>query len=173
MSLRKQEGVPRIPKTRKKTIDKMKSTTPTKTEDLIEYRGFVYYKYDKVLKKQYYVLTLVTVKEFVYLDYELSVEVRRVKNVIDISLLGLNTRQSYHVQAGPAKVDIRFEDLYGVYTFNVIKQDGSINSVVIDFNIYKKEMILVEKSMPDKKNNRLFCTFSLAPEQNSFEEVYK
>jgi hypothetical protein len=57
--------------------------------------------------------------------------------------------------------------------FNVIKQDGSINSVVIDFNIYKKEMILVEESMPDKKNNRLFCSFKLAPERNTFEEVYK
>ena len=173
MSLRKQEGVPKIPKTRKKTIDKVKSSTPTKTEDLIEYRGTVYYKYDKILKKQFYVLTIATVKEFVYLDYELSVDVRRVKNVIDISLLGLNTRQSYHVQAGPARVDLQFEDLYGVYTFNVIKQDGSINSVVIDFNIYKKEMILVEESMPDKKNNRLFCSFKLAPERNTFEEVYK
>jgi len=79
MSLRKQEGVPKIPKTRKKTIDKVKSSTPTKTEDLIEYRGTVYYKYDKVLKKQFYVLTIATVKEFVYLDYELSVDVRRVK----------------------------------------------------------------------------------------------
>ncbi|MBK7868531.1 MAG: hypothetical protein IPJ75_16925 [Ignavibacteriales bacterium] len=173
MSLRKQEGVPKIPKTRKKTIDKVKSSTPTKTEDLIEYTGSVYYKYDKVFKKQFYVLTIATVKEFVYLDYELSVDVRRVKNVIDISLLGLNTRQSYHVQAGPARVDLQFEDLYGVYTFNVIKQDGSINSVVIDFNIYKKEMILVEESMPDKKNNRLFCSFKLSPERNTFEEVYK
>lgn len=172
MPLRRQEGVPKIPKTRKKTIDKMKSTTPVKTDDVIEYRAMVYYQYDKVQKRQFYVLTITTVKEFVYLNYEISVDVRKVRNVIDVSLLGLNTRQSYYVQPGPARVDLYFEDLFGKYTFNVIKQDGSINSFTVDFNIYKKEMLVVDESMPDKKNNRLFCTFRLAPELNTFEEVF-
>jgi len=171
MPLRRQEGVPKIPKTRKKTIDKMKSTTPVKTEDVVEYRAMVYYHYDKVQKRQFYVLTITTVKEFVYLNYEISVDVRKVRDVIDVSLLGLNTRQSYYVQPGPARVDLYFEDLYGKHSFNVIKQDGSINSFTVDFNIYKKEMLVVDESMPDKKNNRLFCTFRLAPELNTFEEV--
>lgn len=171
MPLRKQEGVPKIPKTRKKTIDKMMNTTPVRTEDSLEYKAMVYYYFDKVQKKQFYVLTILTVKEFVYLNYEISVDVRKVKNVIDISLLGLNTRQAYHVQAGPARVDLYFEDLFGKHTFNVIKQDGSINSISVDFNIYKKEMLQVEEQMPEKKNNRLFCGFRLAPELNTFEEV--
>jgi hypothetical protein len=124
-----------------------------------------------IQKKQSYVLTILTVKEFVYLNYEISVDVRKVKDMIDISLLGLNTRQSYYVKAGPARVDLYFEDLFGKHTFNVIKQDGSINSMTIDFNIYKKEMLVVEDTQPDKKNNRLFCTFRTAPELNTFGEV--
>lgn len=90
MPLRRQEGVPKIPKTRKKTIDKMKSTTPVKTGDVIEYRAMVYYHYDEIKKKQFYVLTITTVKEFVFLNYLISVDVRKIKNVIDSSLFGLN-----------------------------------------------------------------------------------
>ncbi|OQY72510.1 MAG: hypothetical protein B6D45_09055 [Ignavibacteriales bacterium UTCHB3] len=149
----------------------MKSTTPVKTGDVIEYRAMVYYHYDEIKKKQFYVLTITTVKEFVFLNYLISVDVRKIKNVIDISLLGLNTQQSYYVQPGPARVDLYFEDLYGEHTFNVIKQDGSINSFTVDFNIYKKDIAVVGETIPEKKNNRHFCTFRLAPELNTFEEV--
>lgn len=170
MPLRKQDELPKLPKTRKKTIDKVKSATPTFKKDEVEYHLSVFYKYDAILKKQFYVLSIKTIKEFSNLAYEISVDVRKEKDVIDISLLGLNTKQSYFVQPSPAITDLYFEDLFGKFTVNLIKQDGSINSGIYEFNVYKKEVTLLEEFMPIKKNNRKFCTFGLTPELNTFKE---
>ena len=169
MSLRKLEEMPKVSKPRKKTITKVKNATPQKKEGSVEYVVNVFYKYDPIFKKQFSVISLSTIKLFTSLSYEISVDVQKGKNSIDISILGLNTRQSYYVAPNPATTELLFENLFGKYTVNIIKQDGSINSAAFDFNIYKKEIKLSEISLPKKKNNRVFTRFEVVPESFSFK----
>jgi hypothetical protein len=168
MPLKKPTELPKVPKTRKKDLDKMKSAVPEKKKDAIEYTAKTYFKYDKVQKKQFYVVSIYTVKEFSFLTYEISVNVNKKKNSIEISLLGLNARQSCFVEAKNAFTDLYFENLYGPHTLAFIKQDGSINSFLIDYNIFKKEINIVKNTSPKKKNNRTFCTLEVDPNLFSF-----
>jgi hypothetical protein len=170
MPLRKPDEVPKIPKSRKKSIESLKNTTPGIKEGEPEYRVFVYFKYDKVQKKQFYVISVETVKEFSALNYEISVDVNKAKDSIDISLRGLNTRMSYLVKPQPAHTDLFFEELFGKYTVNIIKQDGSINAGLFEFNIFKKEINLLREIVVKKKNNRKFCSFATEPNLYSFKE---
>lgn len=169
MPLRKLEEMPKVSKPRKKTIAKVKKATPQKKESSVEYVMHVFFKYDPRLKKQFSVVSLSTAKLFTSLSYEISVDVQKGKNTIDISILGLNTRQSYYVSPNPATTELLFENLFGKYTINVIKQDGSINTALFDFNIYRKEIKLSELSLPKKKNNRIFTMFEVASESFSFK----
>jgi len=169
MSLRKLEEIPKISKPRKKSIAKTLEAVPMKKEDSVEYNVHVFFKYDQALKKQFIVISLATVKLFTSLSYEISVDVQKGKNTIAISILGLNTRQSYYVSPNPAVTELLFEILFGKYTVNVIKQDGSINSACLDFNIYKKEIALTEVALPQKKNNRTFARFAVPSELFTFK----
>lgn len=170
MPLKKPGEIPKVPKTRAKGIDKVKSATPGKKKGSIEYTASVYFRYDVARKKQFYTLSIYTVKEFSSMSYEIAVQVHREKRNIDISLLGLNMRQTYYFQAKGASVDIDFEDLFGVYTLSIIKQDGSINSYEIDFNIFKKDITLTASFLPKKKNNRQFSTLAVEREKFTFAE---
>ncbi len=166
MPLKQPKSIPKLPKTRKKTIDALKKSTPLKKKGEVEYVINFYFKYDKVQGKQFYVVRINTVKEFSNLNYGIAVDVRKKKEVIDISLLGLNMRQSYLVNPQPAFTDLMFEDLYGQFQVNLIKQDGSINTADVDFNVFKKEIKIVKDFVPAKKNNGRFCTFMV--DENSF-----
>jgi hypothetical protein len=169
MPLRKQARIPKIPKNRKKSIDALKKATPLKKKSEIEYFAKVFFEYNTIEKKQLYVLQLRTAQEFSFLNYEVSAEVRKRKNIVDISLMGLRTKQSYLVIPQPAISNFYFEDLFGEYTFNIIKQDGSINSAKYHFNLFKKELKLVNEFMLAKKNNRKFCKFEIATDLFTFE----
>jgi len=170
MPLKKPKDYPKLPKTRKKNIEAAKAAIPQKKEDKIEYICSAFFKYDNVLNKQFCTLRLRTVAEFTSFAYEISVASKLTKDVIDITLLGLQAKINYLPQVEVAKTDLDFEDLYGEYTVNIIKQDGSINSAVFDFNIFKKEIDLVKKFMPEKKNNRLFCEFEISYKDFTFLE---
>lgn len=74
------------------------------------------------------------------------------------------------VQAATAEID--FEDLFGKYTLNIIKQDGSFNSAVLHFNIFKKEIALIKEFLPQKKNNGKFCTFGIDKSMYSFSNEF-
>lgn len=171
MPLRKPGEVPHVPKTRKKSLDKVKSAVPEKKKSELEYRVYTYFKYDALKKKQFYVISLATVKEFTVMNYELSVDVFRSKNSIEISLLGLSAKVSYLVQPKGATRDLLFDDLYGQYTISVIKQDGSINSFVVEYNIYKQQITLIKETVPRKKNNTKFCSFEILEQQNTFQST--
>ncbi|PIW98671.1 MAG: hypothetical protein COZ80_09370, partial [Ignavibacteria bacterium CG_4_8_14_3_um_filter_37_9] len=93
MSLRKlvplpinQEKMPKISKPRKKTTTTVKKTIPQKKEASVEYIVTVFFKFDQRLKKQFSVISLATVKLFTSLSYEISVDVQKGKNSIDIRL---------------------------------------------------------------------------------------
>lgn len=170
MPLKNPIEVPKIPKTRKKTTESLKNTIPSEKTGSVEYICKAYYNFDKSLGKQTCNISLETVKEFTVLNYVLSTDVKKIKNMIDISILGLNTQQSYYTVVSPAKAELFFEELFGKHTINIIKQDGSINSAVFDFNIYKKEIKLVEEFLPKKKNNKKFCSFEVSEKDFTFLE---
>lgn len=170
MPLRKQDDLPKIPKTRTKSIEQLKQITPSAKEDSIEYRISAYYKYDERKNKQYYVFGISTMKEFTALNYTISIDVRKKGDIIDVSLLGLNTLQAYLVKPQPAFSEIKFEELFGEHTINIIKQDGTINSAVYEFNVYNKTIKLLDTFVPEKKNNRKFCTFDVAEDSFTFSE---
>jgi hypothetical protein len=71
----------------------------------------------------------------------------------------LRPRQTYFTEVAPAKSEVFFEDLYGEHTINIIKKDGSINSAIVDFNVFKKEIKILNEFLPPKKNNRKFFVF--------------
>jgi hypothetical protein len=167
MPLKKPKDYPKLPKTRKKNIEAAKEAIPQKKEDKI---CSAFFKYDSVLNKQFCSFRIKTIAEFTSFAYEISVASRITKNIIDITLLGLHAKINYLPQVEVAKTDLDFENLYGEYTVNIIKQDGSINSAIFDFNIFKKEINLVKKFMPEKKNNRLFCEFEISYKDFSFIE---
>lgn len=170
MPLKKPKEIPKIPKPRKKSIEDLKDTVPVKKKDEIEYICKAFFKYDKIQKKQFCIILLMTVKEFTVLNYEISVNVQKKKNNIDVSILGLNTKHTYVTYVKPAVSELFFEDLFGKQTINIIKQDGSINSAIFEFNIYKKEIILHEEIIPKKKNNRKFCSFEVDIINSTFSE---
>jgi hypothetical protein len=168
MSLKNPKSIPGIPKARQKSITRLKDSIPRKKESEIEYFCSVYFKKDSATNKQSYCLRLVSTRQFTMLNYEISVKTRRQKKFIDISILGLNTKKGYVTKAGPAVTELLFKELYGKFTFNIIKQDGSINSAVFDFNIFKKQILLVKEFLPKKENNRKFCNFEVAEDKFSY-----
>lgn len=170
MPLRKPKNIPKIPKTRKKKPHAALSAIPLKKPDKLEYICKAYYKYDSMIKKQFCVFAVETVVEFTSFAYEVSVEVIKEKNVIDLILMGLKAQTNVVPQIQPARTEVLFEDLIGDYTVNVVKQDGAINTGEYHFNIYKKEILLSKQYKPKKKNNRLFCTFQVAEDEFSFPE---
>lgn len=168
MPLKKPSEVPKLPKTRKKSAETAKKAIPAKKSDKIEYICFPFFRFDEVLGKEFTAVRIQTISEFTSFAYELSLNSSLEKNVIDIVILGLQTKMNFLPKVEPARADVLFDNLTGDYTINVIKQDGSINSALFHFNIYKKEILLVNKFMPEKKNNRLFCDFAIDESLFSF-----
>jgi hypothetical protein len=168
MPLKKPKNVPKIPKARSKSMEKLKDSTPMDKEPELEYVCKIYFYFDPQKKIQMYAAALETVKYFSMLNYELSLASKKNKKELDISILGLKTKQAYLVQPSPAIGEQLFEDLYGEYTINIIKKDGSINSAVIDFNVYKKEIKIIKEFLPEKINNRKFCEFKISTENFTF-----
>lgn len=169
MPLKKPKSVPKIAKARKKTIEKMKEAVPIKKESEIEYNCLISFKYNPQKKIQQYTFALETAKLFSNMNYSITTEYKKDKKVIDISILGLTPKQTYFTEPGPAFSEILLEDLYGEYTVNVIKKDGSINSAVVDFNVFKKEIKLIKEFLPPKKNNRKFCAFIINIDKSTFD----
>ncbi|MCX8105561.1 MAG: hypothetical protein N3D80_06805 [Ignavibacterium album] len=161
MALKKPKEVPKLPKAREKTIDKLKKAIPKKKKEEIEFNCRIYFHSDKKTKKQKYRFQLETLKVFSALNYKISTQHRKSKNEIDISILGLTAQNDYLTKVQPATAEVDLEDLFGEYTLNIIKQDGSINSALLNFNIFKKEISLIKEFLPQKKNNGKFCTFEI------------
>lgn len=170
MSLKKPKDLPKIPKTRKKKAHTALSAIPAKKPDKIEYICKAYYKYDETVKKQFSVFAIETIAEFTSFSYEVSVDVAQEKNTINFILMGLRANTNVVPLVQPARTELKFEDLVGDYIVNVVKQDGAINTCKYHFNIYKKEILLLEQYKPKKKNNRLFCNFEVDEEYFSFPE---
>jgi hypothetical protein len=170
MALRKPNEIPKISKAREKTIDKLKKAIPKKKKEEIEFACKFYFHYDKKTKKQKCRIQLETIKLFTTLNYKISLQYRKIKNEIDISIFGLSARNDYLTEVKPAYEFVDFDDLFGEHIVNIIKQDGSINSVRVEFNLYKRQINLIDEFLPPKKNNGKFCSFEVAESLFSFPQ---
>jgi len=124
--------------------------------------------YDEKLKKQFCAFAIETLVEFTSFAYEVSVEVIREKNIFYFIVTGLKARMDAIPSIQPARNELLFEDLVGIYVVNVVKQDGAINTADYKFNFYMKEITLEKEYKPKKKNNRHFCSFEVAEDKFSF-----
>lgn len=170
MPLKKPKDLPKIPKTRKKKAESAISAIPQKKPDKLEYFCKAFYEYDNVTKQQFAVLSIQTVVEFTSFAYEISVEVLKEKNALNLIIMGLSAKTNMVPQIQPARTDIRLDDINGEVNVNVVKQDGSINAAVYNLNVFKKEIELVNQFIPEKKNNRLFCQFTVDKDSFTFGE---
>jgi len=170
MPLKQPKALPKIPKARKKSIEKAKTTIPLKKEDKIEYICKVLFSYDETTKQQFTVFQIRTLVHFSHFTYEITVDSQKERDEIDIVLKGLKAKTNFIPRSSPAVKDVKFDVVYGKNIVNIIKQDGSINSAEFDFNIYQKSIKLIKEFMPQKKNNRHFCKFEVVPEDFTFPE---
>lgn len=168
MPLKKPVDIPKIPKARKKKAEAAIAAIPEKKPDKIEYICNTYFHYDKTSEEQTYIVSLSTIAEFTSFMYELNVEVLREKREINIVIMGLSAQTNMAPEVQPARTDILFKDFVGEYTFNIIKQDGCINSVLYDFNTFKREIKIIKEYLPEKENNRWFCKFGVSLKENTF-----
>ncbi len=170
MPLKHPTEIPKIPKTRNKKAEVAIAAIPTKKPDKIEYVCKAFFYYDTVNKKQFVSFTIETVMELKVFSYEVTVEVLKKKDGIYLVIMGLAAKTNYAPQVQPARKDNYFENLVGDVTVNVVKQDGSINSAIYNINFLEKKIMLVKEFLPEKENNRKFCNFIVAEEENSFKE---
>ncbi|MFH0736225.1 MAG: hypothetical protein V1773_15575 [bacterium] len=171
MPLKHPDSIPKIPKTRNKKAQAAINAIPQKKPDKLEYVCKAFFYYDDMLQKQYISLSVETIVEFTAFSYELSVDIVREKNQIYLVLMGLFAKPNYAPQVQPARKDNLFDDLIGDVIINVVKQDGSINAAVFNFNLVEKKIELIKEYLPEKENNRLFCKFAVAVEEFSFLDV--
>jgi len=167
MPLKKPTELPKIPKTRKKKAYSAIEAVPELKPDKLEYICRAYFHYDKLYKKQEYILSVETIAEFTSFAYEVSVDVLREKHEIYLVLMGLTAKTNIVPEIKPAVTEVKFDDLIGEYTVNVVKQDGAINSCKINFNLFLKEIKILQTFKPKKKNNRYFCDFVVDEENFS------
>jgi len=170
MPLKHPIEIPKIPKTRNKKAEAAIAAIPSKKPDKLEYVCKAFFHYDTVNKKQYVSFSIETVLELRVFSYEISVDIVRKKDEIYLVIMGLSAKANYAPQVQPARKDNFFDDIIGDITVNVVKQDGSINSAVFNVNFVEKKITLVREFMPEKENNRRFCSFYIATEENSFKE---
>jgi len=168
LPLKKPTRIPKIPKTRKRKSNTALTAIPNKKPDKIDFNCKAYFKYDVKLKKQFVAFSLETIAEFTSFSYEISVDVIKEKDVINIVVIGLKAKMNAVPKVQPAVKEVLFEDLIGQLNINVVKQDGAINSAEYYLNIYSKDILLRKEFKPRKKNNRLFCKFEVDRGKFSF-----
>jgi hypothetical protein len=137
-----------------------------KKDNVLEYNCLIYFSYDRQKKCQRYAIEIRTTQLFSVLNYRLTVSSKKNKNIIDIELLGLKAADNYINEPGPASTVIYFDELYGENTIKIIKQDGGYNAAVLNFNVFKKSIELLEEYT--QENQARFCSFKVAREKNTF-----
>ncbi len=168
MSRKNSKEIPEKSKAGVTSDNNSENALPPQASDGAEYICGVFFYYNQSVKKQEYRISIETLRHFSTLKYELSLDIKKSKNVIDIHILGLKPVNAYLTDAGQACSVIPFEELYGKHTVNVFRNDGSVNSAVFDFNIFKKKIELIEEFEPQTKNNKKFCNFRVNEDKFTF-----
>lgn len=168
MPLKSPSEMPKVPKTRQKKAASAIKAIPDQKPDKFEYACKIFFRYNPTKKTQYYVIAVETISEFTAFAYELNLELVIDKRDLYIVIMGISAKTNMVPEVQPARTELNFEDLVGEYTIHVVKQDGAINSAVINFNIFSKEIKIEKEFVPEKKNNRLFCKFGIEEDKFSF-----
>lgn len=171
MPLKKQKDVPKIPKTRKRNLEVFKNLIPAKKDEKIDYKCKFFFDYDSTKDISYFVVRIETTVVFGSFSYEVSVEYMKNKNVIDIGILGLTTKINNVPLVAPAFNNILIDETNGEFEINIIKYDGCINSAKIKLNLFEKNIQILETSVLEKENNRLFCIFEVDSEKSVFKII--
>lgn len=171
MPLKKPIDIPRLPRAREKKGISALEAIPKKKPDKKEYIIKCFFSYEPITQKQFLIFAVETVTEFTSFAYEISLETFKENGEYYIVLMGLKAKTNIIPQVMPARTEIKFEDLNGDFKINILKKDGAINSAHFYANVFNKELILKEKSVPKKKNNRFFCDFEIANKEFSFRDI--
>lgn len=134
----------------------------------LEYYVRFYFEFDKVTGRQYYTIALSTFRLFSQLNYSITTKIKKQKDQITINLLGLSTNNSYYTNSYSAVSFLRLEELFGDFTVNVVKQDGTINSALVSFNIFNKTIEIRSTSSGNEGQDRIFCQFETDNSQFTF-----
>lgn len=134
----------------------------------LEYYVRFYFEFDKVTGRQYYTIALSTFRLFSQLNYSITTKIKKQKDQITINLLGLSTNNSYYTNSYSAVSFLRLEELFGDFTVNVVKQDGTINSALVSFNIYNRTIEIRSTSSGNEGQDRIFCQFETDNSQFTF-----
>lgn len=132
----------------------------------------IYFHNDKASRSQKYRFNLETSKQFSTLNYEISCKAVKSKKNIEIRILGLKAKNDYISHVQPASANIDFEDLYGEFNISIIKKDGTVNSALVNFNIFKKEIKLIKTFNPDENSKKIFCKIEVDESLNSFSKEF-
>ena len=101
-------------------------------------------------------------------NYEISTDIFRKSNLIEVGILGLTTKINNAPLETKATTVIKLPDEVGEISVNIIKYDGCENSCNIKFNLYEKNIQILNTQVVEKHNNRLFCKFEVNPKLNNF-----
>ncbi|MBM4177014.1 MAG: hypothetical protein FJ213_12730 [Ignavibacteria bacterium] len=124
-----------------------------------EYQIKPVFEFDEILKKNFFIIELLTYREFAsfryVIDYILSNQNREYK----IKIKGLNSKDISFPYAGKASVRIKLPSLIGLYTFHIIKKNGETNSFDLKINSYERSVILEREFLKDNKKHKKFVEY--------------
>ena len=97
-----------------------------------EYSLNIFHHYDEKIKRNVIVFLVQTIRIFVSFRYEILLEEAVHGSVIDLKIVGLHVPELLMPQTGPAAGQRDFQELQGLYTLNVSKQDKTLNIFQIE-----------------------------------------
>jgi hypothetical protein len=170
MPLKNPKELPKIPKTRKKKAQAALEAIPEKKDDKLEYNCSSFFYFDETTNSQKFIFRIETIAEFTSFAYEVAIDQIIEGREFYFVLMGLKARPNMVPKVQPAITDLPFDGLVGEYTIHIVKQDGAINSATYKINLFTKQIEILEEFQPKKKNNRMFCSFSVYEELFSFSK---
>lgn len=125
----------------------------------IEYELKAYFEFDNELKKDVCIFEIQTFKEFSTFKYNLTVEVKKNRDFLNIKLLGISAPAVLFPHSGKANSKIKVENINGKYLVNIIKQDGTTNSFEFEINQKEKNVKFIKEIFSKKKKEKKFIKF--------------
>jgi hypothetical protein len=124
-----------------------------------EYQIRPYFEFDEILKKDIFVIELLTYREFASFRYDIDYILTNENRTYKIKIKGLNSRDISFPFAGEASAKIKFSDLIGSYTFHIVKNNGETNSFKLKINPYDRDVILEGEFLKDKTKHKKFVKY--------------
>jgi hypothetical protein len=98
-----------------------------------EYLLHVFHHYDERTRQTSVAFVLETTKDFTNFNYQILLDASLDSNIIQLSILGLQTTALTMPGVGAARGWADFADLHGSYMVNVVKLDGETNQFRLHF----------------------------------------